>query len=96
MSSHMLEIERGRYKRPQVAPENRLCRQCDWDRAEDEIHFLLECPKYNHIRSVLVNKISQHYPMFLEQTKQEQLYFFWPARLIRLTDGWGKLCSVVF
>ena len=24
MSSHMLEIERGRYKRPRVAPENRL------------------------------------------------------------------------
>ena len=96
MSSHMLEIERGRYKRPRVAPENRLCRQCDWNRAEDEIHFLLECPKYNYIRSVLVNKISQHYPMFLEQTKQEQFVFLLASKINQINKWLGKTLEAMF
>ena len=65
MISHMLEIQRGRYKRPRVAPENRLCSRCECQWCpEDEMNFLLVCPKHNDIRSSLKNKITKSYPNF--------------------------------
>ena len=40
-SSHNLEIERGRYTRPKVNPENRLCPLCYV--VDNEIHFVVRC-----------------------------------------------------
>ena len=40
-SSHNLEIERGRYRRPRVSPEQRLCSTCHV--IDDEIHFVIKC-----------------------------------------------------
>ena len=40
-SSHNLEIERGRYVRPRVSPEQRLCSTCHV--IDDEIHFVTKC-----------------------------------------------------
>ena len=73
-----------------------LCRQCDWDRAKNKTHFLLECPKYNHIRSVLVNTISQHYPVFLEQTKQEQFVFLLASKINQINKWLGKTLEEMF
>ena len=41
ISSHKLEIEKGRYMN--IPAEQRICRLCKLD-VENEIHFLLECP----------------------------------------------------
>ena len=52
VSSHSLEIERGR--RDNILTENRLCRFCELDQKfviEDEYHFLIHCPTYDEIRS---------------------------------------------
>lgn len=43
-----LEIERGRWRGRPV--EARLCTQCNMNAIEDEIHYLMYCPKYSHIR----------------------------------------------
>ena len=49
VSSHRLEIEAGRWTKPQITPrENRLCKQCNV--LEDEFHFLFECSLYSNIR----------------------------------------------
>ena len=40
-SSHNLEIERWRYTRPKVNPENRLCPLCYV--VDNEIHFVVRC-----------------------------------------------------
>ena len=40
-SSHNLEIERGRYTRPKVSPENRLCPLCYV--VDNEIQFVVRC-----------------------------------------------------
>ena len=43
--SHRLEIEVGRWARPNRTPiDERKCRYCD--KLEDEFHFLLECTLY--------------------------------------------------
>ena len=49
VSSHTLEIEKGRYKKPNPTPVNeRKCQECNI--VEDEFHFLFECKLYEHLR----------------------------------------------
>ena len=54
LSSHSLEIERGRYRYPRVLPEDRHCSYCKQQQGlatvEDEKHFLLSCPMYKELR----------------------------------------------
>ena len=55
VSSHRLEIECGRWTRPEKTPlDNRKCRICN--ALEDEFHFILECPLYEDLRKQLINK----------------------------------------
>ena len=44
ISDHILEIERGRYKKTYLNPESRICPQCR--QMEDEKHFLTKCTLY--------------------------------------------------
>ena len=46
-----LSIETGRYR--QIAIDQRLCRSCDRNVIENEIHFIFHCEKYNDIRTDL-------------------------------------------
>ena len=55
-SSHNLEIERGRYTRPKVNPENRLCPLCYV--VDNEIHFVVWCRINETLRITLWNKIN--------------------------------------
>ena len=58
ISSHKLEIERGRYLN--IPPNNRFCKLCK-DQVEDEIHFLLECNKLETARKEIINTIENRY-----------------------------------
>ena len=54
-SSHRLEVEMGRWARPErIAFENRKCKHCQI--LEDEFHFILECPLYSNIRTLYVKR----------------------------------------
>ena len=56
LSSHRLEIEAGRWAKPQPVPrENRLCTVCNV--LEDEHHFLVECSMFNEIRKQHIKKV---------------------------------------
>jgi len=56
ISCHDLEIERGRYCRPQKPPEKRICQVCKIE-SETEQHFILSCPAYAEIRKQLFKEI---------------------------------------
>ena len=59
--TNTLQIERGRWK--QQKEEERLCTQCDMNRVENEMHFVVECPKYDQSRKDLfenIKSISKH------------------------------------
>ena len=64
ISAHKLAIERGRYTIPKTPVSNRLCTNCNLGQVEDELHFLLVCPKYQSARDIYINsKISnQQFP----------------------------------
>ena len=51
LSSHSLLIEKGRYFKPKIKRENRLCCQCN--QIEDEQHFLIHCTKFANVRKLL-------------------------------------------
>ena len=47
-SSHRLRVETGRWERPVIPYESRICTMCH--KLDDEFHFLFECPRYHDIR----------------------------------------------
>ena len=52
VSSHRLSVETGRWERPVVHYESRLCHVCH--KLDDEYHFLLECDRYAELRARLI------------------------------------------
>ena len=55
MSSHMLEIERGRHVKPQKLPlEQRICQRCTSNSVDDDIHFLITCSYFATQRTSLL------------------------------------------
>ena len=55
-SSHRLEIEVGRWARPNRIPiDERKCLTCN--KLEDEFHFLLECSLYNDLIKSVYKKV---------------------------------------
>ena len=61
-SSHVLEIERGRYTVPKTAVGDRLCKICH--QIEDEAHFLIGCKLYDIHRQELYVKVSARWTDF--------------------------------
>ena len=57
ISSHKLQIERGRYKKPYTKPEDRTCPKCQTC-MEDEKHFLIKCSLYDNLREILFKKLT--------------------------------------
>ena len=54
-NSHELHSETGRWTIPKTPWMERICHLCENMNIEDENHFLLECPAYNHIRAQFHN-----------------------------------------
>ena len=85
MSSHRLEIESGRWGKPNSIPlEERKSAFCQ---VLDEYHFVLECPAYKDLRK---QYISQYYWRRQSMFKFIDLINFSNINCIR------KLCVFVF
>ena len=76
ISSHQLEIERGRYcskerKQERVEKEKRQCKNCSSGEVEDEEHVVMMCPKYDHARRTMLNSLTEAFPPLENLTKHE-------------------------
>ena len=58
LSSHNLAIETGRHAKPKVPPHMRLCRRCNTQCIDDEIHFLLVCSMFMRERQQMLRDIT--------------------------------------
>ena len=68
VSAHRLEVEAGRWHKPQKTPySERKCQICNV--LEDEFHFLLECPIYTNIRKMYIKKFYWKNPNILKFTE---------------------------
>ena len=54
MSSHSLRIETGRWERPPIPRQDRMCNVCH--KLGDAYHFLLECLSFQELRKRLIPK----------------------------------------
>ena len=59
MSSHCLEIERGRHTNPKTNQELRKCNHCKQDVIEDEFHLMMQCTFYCESRKHLFELIGK-------------------------------------
>ena len=64
LSDHSLAIERGRFKKSWLAREERVCGHCRTGEVETEVHFLLNCPKYESIRNKYFNQFEKQIKNF--------------------------------
>jgi hypothetical protein len=74
ISAHYLEIEQGRYIN--IPAEARLCPHCDQNKVENEIHFLLECPKYQNLRNYFYKECSENICKNYWQLSNENKYIW--------------------
>ena len=72
ISNCNLNIERGRYMKLPV--DQRICQLCNIG-VEDEYHFLLDCNKLSHERSILFSNICDIVPSFKNMSRSEQVSF---------------------
>ena len=80
ISSHRLKIERGRFSKPPVPVDNRVCDYCP-SKIEDEFHFLIQCPKYDNVRNTLFSVGQKHCVNFTSLDDRNK--FIW---LLTTTD----------
>lgn len=66
ISAHDLLIERGRYFRPRIPRERRVCTSCN--KIEDEEHFMLYCSKNSIVRDNLFHKMKIDYHGLMPDT----------------------------
>ena len=73
ISAHQLAIERGRYKN--VKSTERICKNCHTNEVESEMHFLLQCQKYQEERNKLYLYLKSTYKNFNILTDENK--FIW-------------------
>ena len=60
LSALPIRIESGRFERPKLLVQDRLCPCCkDGQSIETEEHFIFDCAKYNNLRKTWLSKITK-------------------------------------
>ena len=88
LSSHNLEIERGRHCNPKVPVPERLCFRCSC--IEDEQHFLVSCKLYEDLRVDLYDKVSKIITDFYEIGDREKFVRLMNSRDNNVLTWLGK------
>ena len=77
-----LAIETGMYRN--VPADERLCKICNLNLVEDEIHFLCFCPRYQELRTELYQNVLSLYCIFPQYTDTEKLRILMDDRFVKL------------
>ena len=72
-----IRLETGRYERPKLPADQRLCQQCSLGVPEDEVHFTLECPRHSILREQLL--------------RYTTLFFFYKNKVYK--NGYTKIAQ---
>ena len=90
LSSHNLEIELGRHTNPKTPVESRICKHCHLQETEDEIPFLLKCPKFLNLRLPLKNCAQLYFPDFENLPTESQFNLLMTTKDLDLLIQLGK------
>ncbi len=64
-----IKIETGHHTRPKIQLESRKCDTCP-DSIENELHVIIECPRYLSFRKVLYTKVNEKDADFIHAKEQ--------------------------
>ena len=90
LSSHNLNIEIGRHKRPYIPAEDRICEKCNLNVVEDEFHCLMACMKWTEPRIKLYEVACSAIYGFLVLSKNEQFHEIMISKNIDVNFALGK------
>ena len=90
LSSHNLNIELGRHKRPFVPAEDRICEKCNQNLVEDEFHCLMICAKWSELRKKLFEVACKLINGFLILSQAEQFHALMTSKNFDLNFALGK------
>ena len=90
LSSHNLNIELGRHKRPFIPADRRICEKCILNVVEDEFHCLMICEKWNNSRAKLLEVAQNCINDFFIISKEEQFLQMLTSKDIDLIYALGK------
>ena len=93
-SSHRLAIERGRYQKPPLPVELRLCPQCNV--IEDEVHFVMSCEINSEEREHLFDKINGTDRNFQLKSLRDKFLYLIKSLDDRILSWFGKFLHVSF
>ena len=65
-----LKIETDRYQG--IKPENRICKICDLNLPEDELHFIFKCPALSDVRFTLISQLKFRNVNFLSEDSSNE------------------------
>ena len=92
LSCHPLMIEKGRHKKPPLERSNRTCPFCK-SVIEDEIHFIITCPKYKNERIPLFRVCTENSNYFATMSNESKFIFIMSNEDANVTS---KLGSFIF
>ena len=90
VSAH-LEIERGWYRKLPVC--ERMCKYCNVNAVEDEIHFISNCPFYDLERNELFKEATKFHRYFTTFTDEKKTIHLLTSQNPHITE---KVGSFVF
>ena len=90
-SSHILHIDRERYKRPRTPLHGRLCYLCNC--VEDELHFVTACSLNFTERTVLYDKVAGKFPTLTYWMILESSYSYSHSKMIKCSLGLRTFCT---
>ena len=93
ISSHTLEIERGRYLG--IKAKERICKLCQKE-TEDEEHFMINCQKLNKIRDCFFQQISTINKNFTLLNNEQKLVWLLSSEDKTIISNIGKLIISLF
>jgi hypothetical protein len=79
--AHHLAIETGRWQKPIVPQDERLCSRCTHHALEDELHVLSESPAYQQIR---LKYGSKSFSSFGDHLQSATRVLNWEPRILSL------------
>ena len=86
-SAHRLLIETGRYSRPKIPVEERICTKCDLKQVEDEYHLIRICKLYERIRTDLDINISEIEETYVHMSDSQKFVYLMSAD--------AKICNIL-
>jgi hypothetical protein len=98
ISAHKLEIETGRYlprNDPRREPKNRICKHCNLNETEDELHVLVRCPNYHAHREILMQNLTDTFPNIIHLNTTNLFNFIVSCGDYEITIAFSKFLQAV-